>query len=233
MPRSLSLATSFLAAALVLACSSALAQDAPTYRAGLKSLAIPAPSSDLAEAGSDYRVLLEPFAPTANRLIAGFVQPADLEIIRSAGTAPLNRYALVEIPRRAEFSEITSDQFKEIAASLASQFGATLDVTLKDQQDEINRRLKALGSASGDITLDKPIQLGTFFSKPDASAFGMVMQISSAGKSKKMVMGMIVLRVQSRVLFVYLYSEYKDQSSIDWVRTAEDHWADAILRANP
>jgi len=233
MPRSFSLATSFLAAAFVFACSSSPAQDTPTYRAGLKSLGIPAPSSDLVEAGTDYRVLLEPLAPTANRLIAGFVQPGDLETIRSSGKAPLNLYALIEIPRRAEFADVTSDQFKEIAASFASQFGAGVEATLKDQQDEINRRLKALGSSSGEVTLDKPIQLGRLFSKQDASAFGMIMPVSSGGKTKKMVMGMVVLRVQSRVLFVYMYSEYKDQSSIDWVRTTEDHWADAIFRANP
>ena len=231
MRKSLTLAA-LLATVLLLPCRSSIAQDTATYRAGRKSLGIPTPSSNLIEAGADYRALLEPLVPTANRLVAGFVQPEDLEMIRSGGSAPLNLYALVEIPRRAEFVDVTSDQFKEIVATLASQFGTTVEATLKDQQDEINRRLKALDSSSGGVTLDKPIQLGSLFNKSDASAFGMIMQASSGGKSKKLVMGLIVLRVQSRVLFAYMYSEYKDQSSIDWVRTTEDHWADAILRAN-
>jgi hypothetical protein len=232
MRKSLFLAATVLAVALLLPCRST-AQDAPTFRAGLKNFTIPAPTPDLVEPGSDYRVLLEPLAPTANRLVAAFLQPADLDILRSGQNAALSDYALIEIPRRAEFAEVTSDKFNEIAASLAAQFATAVDAGLKDQQDEINRRLKALGSSSGDVSLDKPIQLGTFFSKPDASSYGMIMAISSGGKTKKMVMGMTVLRVHSRVLFVYHYSEYKDESSVQWIHTTDEHWADAILKANP
>jgi hypothetical protein len=232
MARPVSLATALLAAALLLPGQFSVAQDAPTYRAGLKSFTIPAPSPNLIEAGADYRVLLEPFAPTANRLIAAFVEPSDLESIRSGGTAPLNLYALVEIPRRAEFANVTSDQYKEVAASIATQFGTTFDASLKDQQDEINRRLKALGSTAMEVTLDKPVQLGTFFSKQDACSYGVIMALSSGGKVRKMVMGIIVLRLQSRVLFVYTYSAYKDETSIQWIRTTDERWADAILQAN-
>ena len=139
---------------------------------------------------------------------------------------------MVEIPRRAEFANVTSDQYKEVAASIATQFGTTFDASLKDQQDEINRRLKALGSTAMEVTLDKPVQLGTFFSKHDACSYGMIMALSSGGKVRKMVMGMIVLRLQSRVLFVYTYSAYKDETSIQWIRTTDERWADAILQAN-
>jgi len=209
--------------ALVLPSSSSRAQDTPTYRAGLKSISIPAPSSELVETGSDYRVLLENLVPTANRLVAAFVEPPELESLRSQSSSAFNRYALVEVPRRAEFANVTPDQFKEVANSIANQFGATVDAGIKDQQDEINRRLKALGSSVSDVTLDKPVQLGTLFSKPGACAYGMIMAISSGGKTKKMMMGMITLRVQSRVLFIYTYNEYKDETSVQWVRTTDEH----------
>jgi len=226
------LTTGLCALTLLSPASSSYAQQPAAFRAGLKSFTIPAPSSDLVETGSDYRVLLEPLAPTANRLIAAFIQPADLENLHSGGTAKLDTYALVEVPRRAEFSDVTPDQFKEISESMASQFGASVTASIKDQQDEINRRLKALHSSSGDITLDKPVQLGTLFSKPDASAYGLLMSVSSNGKTRKMVMGMTILRVQARVVFVYTYTEYKDDSTVQWVRTTEEHWADAILECN-
>ena len=229
MPRPLS---GFLVAALFLPCSFSTAQDTPTYRAGLKSLVIPAPSSELLETGSDYRVLLENLAPTTNRLIAAFIEPSDLDIIRSQGSTALNRYALVEVPRRAEFANVTTDQFNEIASSLASQLGVKVDASIKDQQDEINRRLKALGSNVSDITLEKPIQLGTLFSKTDACAYGMIMAISSGGKTKKMMIGVTALRVQSRILLIYTYDKYKDESSVQWVHTTDERWADAILQAN-
>lgn len=232
MPKTLSLAASILAIILFLPGSASTAQNPTTYRAGLKNFTIPGPTSDLVEAGPDYRVLLEPLVPTNNRLIAAFLQPADLNTLTSGSSAELSRYALVEIARRGEFAAVTPEMFKQIVDAIAKQFGVTFDATLKDQQDEINRRLKALGSSPGEITLDKPVQLGTLFSKPDASAVGMIMPVSFGGKTKKMAMGMVVVHVQSRVLFIYTYAEYKDESSVQWIRTTDEHWADAILAAN-
>jgi hypothetical protein len=231
MPKTISFAAALLAITFLPPCSSSVAQDTPNYRAGLKSFIVPAPS-DLVEAGPDYRVLLEPLAPINNRLIAAFLEPADLDKIRSGHSALLDLYVLVEVPRRAEFTDVSTDQFKEIADSMATQFGATVDATMKDQQEEINRRLKALNSSAAPIALDKPVQLGTLFSKPDASAFGMILAISSGGQTKRMVMGMTILRIQSRVLFGYTYMEYKDESTVQWIRTTDEHWADAILAAN-
>jgi hypothetical protein len=227
-----SVAGAFLTAVLLQQCALLAAQDASTYRAGLKSFTIPPPTSDLVEPGPDYRVILEPLAPTANRLVAAFVPRADLELLRSAHGAALTTYALVEVPRRAEFSEIGPDQFKQIADAVGTQFGASFSATMKDQQEEINRKLKALNSSQAEITLEKPVQLGTLFSKQDACSYGMLMSVSMNGQTKKVAMGMTLVRVQSRMLFIYTYTEFKDESSVQWIRTTDEHWADSILQAN-
>lgn len=60
----------------------------------------------------------------------------------------------------------------------------------------------------------------------------MIMPVTAEGTTKKMVMGMMVMRVQSRVLFIFTYAEFKDDSTVDWVRTTDERWADAILQAN-
>lgn len=208
------------------------AQDAATYRAGLKTFTIPPPASDLVEPGPDYRVILEPLAPTANRLVAAFVPRADLEALRSMHGAALTTYALVEVPRRAEFAEVGPEQFKEVADAVGNQFGASFSATMKDQQEEINRKLKVLNSSSAELSLDKPVQLGTLFSKQDARGYGMLMSVSMKGQTKKVAMGMTVVRVQSRMLFLYTYTEFKDESSVQWIRTTDENWADSILQAN-
>jgi hypothetical protein len=229
MPRLIALATALLAAAVILPAS---AQDTSTYRAGLKNFTIPAPTSELTEPGPDYRVLLEPLSPTQNRLIAAFLLPADLDTLRSGSTATLNRYALVEVLRQAEFADVTPEMFKQVSDAFGTQFGAAVDANLKDNQDEINRRLKALHSAASEVTLDKPVQLGALFTKPDACAFGMVMSMTSGGKARKEVVGVIAMRVRSRLVFLYTYTEFKDDSSVQWIRTTDEQWADAILQAN-
>jgi len=238
-----SLRSSFLAAlSLAIAATIALAQDASTssakppeaqsYRAGTKSIVIPPPEADLLEMGADYRVLAETFVPTSNRLVAAFLKPEDSAALRDGKSQPLSKYALLEIPRSAEFADITPNLYKQVADSVAKQFEGDLDATLKDQEEELNRRLKALNSSAGTMTFDKAAPLGTFFSKSDACAFGMLTPVAINGTSTKVAMGLIVVRVQNRVLFGYLYSTYKDEGSITWLRKTSEQWADAILKAN-
>ncbi len=206
--------------------------NAQTYRAGGKSIAIPQPSADLAETGSDYRVILEPLAPDTNRLLAAFVLPADMDGIKAGISKPLDRYALVEVLRKAEFSDIDPDTFKQITDGVGQQFGGSLDATLKDQEEAFNLRMKALNSGASTISFDKPTPLGSLFSKPDAAGFAMIMPVSSKGVTAKMITGIIVLRLQNRVVFAYLYASYVDEATAQWIRTTGEHWADAILKAN-
>jgi hypothetical protein len=208
------------------------AQGTQTFRAGLKSIAIPSPSSDLSEIGPDYRVLLETLAPTTNRLIAAFIRPEDLHQILTGGDTPLTRSALVEAPRRAEFVEVDGATYKTVADAFAQQFGATLDGTIKSSEDDLNRKLKELNPEQASITLDKPLPLGTFFSKPDAASFGVVMSVSAKGPATKMVAAIGIVRAQNRILFLYVSSVYKDDASVRWVRETSERWADAVLAAN-
>ncbi len=204
-----------------------------TYRAGLKSIAIPPPTSDLIETGPDYRVLFEPFAPAGNRLIAAFVLPDDMTIIRAGQVANTKQYALVEVLRRAEFATLTPDLFKQIADTAAAQFGADVNATFKDQQDDLNRRLKEInGAGAASVNLDKPAQLGLLFSKPDACGFGMIMPVSAKGITLKMIVAIVYMRVQERLIYSALYTEYKDDSSVQWARKTAEDWAGAILAAN-
>lgn len=134
----------------------------PTFRAGGLPFYLPAPNKSLTEAGPDYRVVLEPLAPESNRLIAAFVAADVLPVLRTGNLPSLRDYALVEIPRRAEFVDVDADSFKQLAGSLGKQFGADLTGNLNELQQELDLRLKALGGSSS-VTLDKPLPLGLFF----------------------------------------------------------------------
>jgi hypothetical protein len=37
---------------------------------------------------------------------------------------------------------------------------------------------------------------------------------------------------QNKILFLYLYRTYKDESTVQWIRTTSEQWADAVLAAN-
>jgi len=219
-------ASTLLAAALLLPCPTT-AQDTPTYRAGLKSFTLPSPAPELREMGPDLRVLMEPLAPAKLRLIAAFMLPDNLNQLPGT-TAPLTKYALVEVPRAAEFQDVDETIFKTVVDGMSQQFSSgNLQSTL---QTAIDRHFADLGA--GKLTVDKPTQLGTLFSKPNASGFAMLMPMALNDKTVTLVAATLAVRVRNRVLFGYLYTQYNDKTSVDWITKTSESWVDAILKSN-
>lgn len=209
------------------------AQGSTVYRAGLKSIVVP-PPADLRETGPDYRVLFEHDAPDSNRLLAAFLPSEDIAKLPARPEGGLVHYALLETLRQAEFVEIDEATFKQIEEAVAKQFGSSADaptVDLKAFQDEVNHKLKAEGGTAG-VSLDKPVMLGTFFSKPSALGTGMMMSVGAGGTTKKVIVGTAVLRTQNRLLYASVFAQYTGDDSLTWVRTISEQWADAILKAN-
>jgi hypothetical protein len=204
-----------------------------SYRAGGKSIVIPSPTKDLVEVGDDYRVLFDNIVPVQNRLLAAFLSPGEAALIESGKGKRLSRYSLVEVPRQREFADFTPENLKEVVDSTNQKLGSNLDSSLKESEEQFNRRMKDLKLDKATVTLDEPIPLGCLFSKKDTYAMGMIMPFTREGKTTKMVAGIVFLRVQNRLLFAYLYSVYEDEDSVRWVRATSEDWADAILKANP
>lgn len=201
------------------------------FRIGGLSFSFPTPDRKLAEPGSDLRVLFEPLAPATNRLVAAFVLSDELRST-SAGTTPaLTEYALIEVPRRAEFISADSDAFRQVADAVGKQFEGDLSGTVQKQQDSLNSHLKELGSKSS-VTLDKPLMLGKLFSNPDAIGYGMIMPYSSNGVTIQVAMALNVIRAHNRVVFAYFYTPYVDENTVMSLKITDEEWADAILKAN-
>ena len=209
-------------------------QKSTTCRVGLKSIAVPAPAN-LVETGSDYRVLFEHDAPDTNRLVAAFLQAEEIAKLPQKSESGLQRYAFLETLREAEFMDVDEATYKQIEDAVAKQFGTSADappVDMKALQDEVNHKAKAEGR-TGDVSFDKPVMLGTLFSKPGALGVGMMMTLGAGDKSKKVILVTTVLRVQNRLLYAAVFALYTGDESTTWARTVSERWADAILKANP
>jgi len=200
-------------------------------RVGAVSIAIPSPTNDLAEPGPDYRVIFETFAPTSNRLVAAFVPQDKMDAIRKGNAPPVDEYALVEVARRSEFTDIDSAAFQRIAEELAKQFGGDLSQFSSKGQEEINRNLKALAK-SVSVTIDKPVPLGVFFSMTSAIGVGSITPYNVNGVTTRRVGCLAFVLVRGRVLSVLTYAAYKDEGTAMSVKTISEQWARAILKAN-
>jgi hypothetical protein len=204
----------------------------PTYKAGGTPIAIPPPATDLVEVGDEARGVVEVAVPDSNRLIAAFLLPEDLPRLTKGSDNPmLTKYALVEVPRSGEYSDVEASDFKDIKDEASQEIGTDLSSSVSETEDEFNRRLKDL-NVNATFSLGKPVQLGPLFAKTDAFGFGLITQVTVGANSSNLAMAAAVIRVRKRVIFAYLYAEYKNDDTVKWLRKSSEDWADAILKAN-
>ncbi|HTV14351.1 MAG TPA: hypothetical protein VME68_06530 [Acidobacteriaceae bacterium] len=209
-----------------------LSAQSPTFRAGTRAIALPSPRADLVETGSDARQALDYMVPEGNRMVAAFVTGDDLRFLRAGQLHRLTAYGVVEVQRSAEFTDASSADFATVVQMMNEQFGVIFQGAVKDQQQPVNERLKALNAKAAWVTLEKPVQLGNWFTKTDAVGYGIAEPVKSAGETVNMAGGIAVVRVNERLLFAYFYEPIVDDTTIDTVRTTTEHWVDAILAAN-
>ena len=215
----------------------ASAAASPTYEIGGVAIAVPVPWSGAVEAGPDKRHFMDQFVPPSNRLIAGFVDADDLPGIHPQDIKAPPRIALVAVSRQFESSNITEEGFKQIVESVSKNFDATVSAYAKDNEDRFNRRLQELNLDNAKISFAEPVSLGCLFSTPDSAAFGTIMHISasSAGTPQSgltKIISVLYIRAANRVLFAYIYADFKDKSTVLWLRKANEGWANQIVTSN-
>jgi hypothetical protein len=207
-------------------CLPAIGAD-PEVKAGGVVLVLPGPANDFAQAGDKLRTtFFELLVPSVNRLLSAYV-PARTLAELDAGKTPgkLDVYAMVEVLRQAEYADCTPEIFDQVVSSMGS-----FDMTKVDVQQELDARLKALGSKP--IELGRPEMLGGIFRKPDAAGFAMLLAVKQDNSTSTMAGGIGLVRVKQRVIFLYLYNKYESPDTISWLHKNLEAWCDAILAKN-
>lgn len=202
-----------------------------SFKAGGTSINIPAPS-ELVEVGYDVREQMEIFISTTNRLLSAYMIPDEIpRFLKGDKDLVLSQSASVQVLRQNEYQDFKESDFNELVDYIKSSSSDELASIADETEAEFNRRMEALNLDK--ISIDEPIELGSFFSKPDAYSFGMISSSSDGKKTWKVVISTTFLRVKNRLLFTYFTSEYKDNDSIVKVQSKTEKWVDAILAANP
>ncbi len=199
---------------------------------GAVPMLIPAPAEGFVEAGPENAKTMDIMVVQQNRLLCAFLTPDDYSRMLSPQRSQImDRYMMVEVQKASEDKEYSDADFKELGNVLRTQFGDLVNKTTQPTQDQLNERLKKLNSP--EIKMDKPVPLGSMYSGPNAEAYGLVMDYSSAdGSSRRMAMSAVFVKVKSRLIFVYIYSVYKDPATVDWLKQMSEQWSKSILAAN-
>lgn len=210
---------------------SAAQQKIEEFKAGGTLINIPQPSSDLVEVGYDVREQMEIFVPASNRLLCGYMKASDIPLfIKGDPNFVLAQYASIQVARVSEYQDCAISDFKELVDYLKGSFNNDIDSIIEESEAEFNNRLKSMDLSK--ISIDKPVDLGTLFSKPDIHCIGMLSTYSDGTKSWTLVIATTFIRVRERLLFVYVFNSYENEQTIVLTRTLAEEWADAILAAN-
>lgn len=220
----------WLSLLLLAACLTAIAAD-PKVRAGGIELTLPGPGSDFAEAGDKLRTtFFELLAPSNNRLLTAYVQEKTLANVNAGKPLVLDIYSMVEVPRRAEYTDVTPQAFEQVLKGMEPSMGK-FELKAGYFQREMNARLKSLGT--GPIEIGHPEMLGGIFRKDNAAGYAMLLAVKQGDdRSNTMAGGMAVIRIRQRLVFAYLYRKYESPDTVSWVSKNLEVWCDAILAKN-
>jgi len=222
-------------------CISIAGQTTPTqFETGGVEIAIPVPWNGMLEMGPEKRHFMDQFVPPSNRLIAGFVAQDDLSKVHVADIKAPPRIAMVAVSRQFESRNISQGDFKLIIDSVSKDFNATVSAFAKDNEQNFNRKLQSLDLDNPKIKFAEPISLGCLFSTPDSAGFGTILQASASGGSSSTslessltkVVSVLYIRTRNRVLFAYIFADYKDKDTVIWLRKASQDWVNQVLAAN-
>jgi hypothetical protein len=198
------------------------------------AVVVPVPLAKFTEVGIDKHDFFEWLVPTGNRLLCAFV-PVDLLPTLKKPAMGMDRYMLVETVQSYDDAkkEVPSADFEEIITAVKAKLGDTKEMNqiIQPTGEELNRKLKAIDD-SKDVSLDQPSNLGTIFQSPNVYAFAMIVPVTSAGTTKRVINASVLLRVRDRLVFAYIYASGGDQTSLQWTQQTASAWAQQILASN-
>ena len=206
--------------------------QAPEFKAGGVTLSLPGPTN-FEESGDRLRTtLFELLAPSTNRLLSAYVPVQTLAELNKGKvpTAGMNVYALVEVPRRAEYADCTPQVFESLLSGMESSMGKVASEKVGQVQEEMNIRLKSLGTKP--VEFGHPEMLGGIFKKSDAGGFAMLLAVKQDTGSVTMAAGIAALRLKQRLIFAYLYRRYDSPETVALVSKDLETWTDALLAKN-
>lgn len=180
--------------------------------------------------------------PPTNRLLASMLPSDALQTPPPAnGDAAAGRVLGVQTFVAVEQSGVTADQFAEIKTVMREQnqqLLANLKDEIKESTDRVSKDAAALsGDNSTKVTSHDTASLGIFDEQPNSISLAAVQTISVAMKKGstdvRQVMGMSTLRLRGKALMVSVYSRYRSEADVEWVKAQVRAWVKKVNELNP
>ena len=197
---------------------------------GGKYLDLTLPDSNFMEVSERFSSRFNLFVPDNNRLLCGFLIKSDVKRLTDGKDPKMDAYILVEVSRKAENIDCKTTDFKEVTSSI-TDIPSIISSSKGEMVEQVNQRLKALDIPG--IQLNDPKNLGLLYTKEDAIAAGMIYKVQQGNSVTAYICSTLLIRLRERLLFVYIYKIYQNQTSLKEIISLTDSYASAMLTANP
>ena len=203
------------------------------YEVGYREIKIPKLSQDLDFIDKQYEHLIELFVPPTNGLVCGYILNDEKYIFEQGSDDLLTKYAMVQFPKEYKTYDVSKEEFRILENQMKNMMSGNdlIDLTITTQ-DILNERFEKLEFSDFNFEIGTPVQLGTLIKKDDVFGFGMITPYQMLGNSITKVMLCMLMRVNKRILFVYIYDDYKGKSEYKEIINLGEDFADRLFMLN-
>ena len=216
---------------------------AMSVKIGNVSIELPEPEGlhDLLGEFPEMGPVAETMVVPTNRLLRLYVEPTFLVAMRNNVDRPLQRYAMAQTYRQAEYSSVALTEFQREMAPLRDNLEQTMrqlvEQRLPQELAGASQRATELFGDDVRLELGQLRDVRMFLDRPEVLGFVTIapVNVSVGGHADPglMASASITALVRERVLYLYVYSDYDTDGDLAWVQNTAMEWYARVAEANP
>jgi hypothetical protein len=214
------------------------AEGLHTITVGGRDLLVPNPAGFERGDGvkPDYDGIIESYIAATNRLLANFLIPEEVEMLRGTETPAAERTFNLQTLRKLENLNFGPSGTKSLLAQSRGEIQKQRNEIEKLTNSAVkagNDKLKEAYDTDLELSLSGTTILDFFEDSDTALGFSIVSNLTVDKETERVITAAMMTTVNSRLLYFYATSPFKTNTDREWAETHVKEWAQATLAANP
>lgn len=178
---------------------------------------------------------------TGNDLLAAFLPKETMDALRNQNSDIKNLFnsADVQILKKAREKNLSASDFVGILKYLQSSGLGKFDLKnpiLKERIENVEKNITEQNKGNAALDISKTESLGEFRHTDNVFSQLVLMKMSfqtgNISKDAIVIGGVSLIRVKQRLLYVYIYREFKSKDDIEQLKNLSNKWTSEIIAAN-
>ena len=197
---------------------------------GGKVIKFPVPNSQFNEVGDAQRYQFASYLPQSNSMLCVYLDTIDVTklVKHENDSIKMEKYMLVEINKNLIDTECSDSNFVEVKAEAFQ----SLKDDAKQLMEDANNTLKEIIDATEDVNINHLKNLGIIYDTKEACGMLMSFVVKNGDKSIKKLCSVNYLRLNNRLIYVYVYTNFTDIAQVNWIKDVSISWSNNLLEAN-